>query len=141
MKLTYNEAYRLLSGLRQLERSETVKLDANVRWNIAVNIDRLTKPLGPYERTIAAKHREIRPLDPNASGNSSVAEANKIVLSANNAILAEVDVLGERQIEIKLFLFTRDDLKLAENPRITGDMIAPLARILKDFDTLEDSAE
>lgn len=123
MKLTNNAAMRLFSALRSLDTSDTVRLSGQTRLDIARNINRLLPEVEAFERAVAAKRREIKP-----------GEAN---IAANNAIVAEMEAMGAATIELKLFSLDHTKMNLDDNPRITGDMIAALVPILKDFDTME----
>lgn len=128
MKLTNYAAQRLLAALRTIDAGETIRLSGKVRLNIARNINRLISDVMVFEQASGGKQREIRP------GNDHLAENNKVV--------AELEQLRAVKIEVKLWRFTCEDLSLDDNPRITGDTIAALAPVLRNFDTLDpDEAE
>lgn len=127
MKIRIIAAQRLLGALRTIDQAETVKLPGQLRFDIARNIDRLLPDVNAYEKAIGAKHREMQ------SGPEHAA--------ANNAIIAEIEKMSEAEVDVKLRKLAHLDFRLDDNPRITGDMIASLAPILRDFDTVSDGDE
>lgn len=127
MNLTNVHAQRLLGALRTIDMSDSIKLAGQTRLDIARNINRLMPDMQAFERAVAAKRREMQP-----------GEAN---VAANNEIQAEIENMGAQEFEVKLYKLEYAKLNLDDNPRITGDTIAALAPILKDFDTMTDVAE
>lgn len=134
IELTNNQAQRLLTALRNVDGNDAIKLAGLTRLDIARNINRLFPEVGAFERMAAAQHRGIMRGD-------SVKGPSPEEVAANNKVLAELETLGQATKTYKLIALEHDKLRLDDNPRITGDMIAALAPILKDFDTMKDAAE
>lgn len=127
MKLTNKAAQRLLGALRSIDRDETVNLGGKLRLDVARNINRLMADVEAFERAIARRHRDLRP--------------GEAALDANGKIMAEIEELGDLTVEVKLYKLNHNELNLGDNKRITGEIVAALGPILRDFDDLDDGGE
>ena len=120
MKLSLGSAHSLLIGLTAVDRDEKCRIDGKTRIAIAIDINLLQPHVAAYEKVRARKLREI---------------AGEQLDSLKEAEFAAADAeLRESEFEIALKPFSIADLKLDENPRITGAMIAMLAPALNDLD-------
>jgi len=123
MKITIGTAQRLLGGLMALERDEKTKL-GEARIKIALNMVRLQPVVEAYERASQARQKQLLS---EATGNAEVALAHMQH--------GEDDAVYRAQEEsIDLKTITMADLKLSDNPRITGAMLAQIAPIISDFE-------
>lgn len=123
MKLTNLSAIRMLSSLRAIDSDQNVKLPGQIRLDIARNINRLIPEVSAYEKARNGLQRELK------AGNDAIA------VEANKTVLSDMEALGETEMDISLINLDHGQFNLDDNKRITGDMIAALAPILKDFDT------
>lgn len=124
VRLSNIAAQRILVALRGVDNNEAIKLSGMTRLDIARNINRLMPVVVDYEKVIQRRHRDMQPGDANRA--------------ANSVISADIEKVAERSGEYDLIEIEPANLRLDDNPRITGDMIAALAPILKDFDTIVD---
>lgn len=127
LKLSNADAQRMLGALRRIDENDTVKLSGPTRLDIARNINILMPHVTKFEREAGALQRGIVP-----------GEAN---LAANKEIVGNIDEMNQSKRGYKLHEMAADALRLDDNPRITGDMIASLAPILKDFDSMEQDGD
>jgi hypothetical protein len=119
MKLTLGRAQSLMIALTAVDRDEKCRLDGRTRIAIAIDINLLQPHVAAYEKVRAQKLREIM-----AEGVNPVKEAEFAAADAE---------LRESEVELALKQFALGDLKLDDNPRITGAMIAMLAPALSDL--------
>ena len=119
MKLSLGRAHSLLLGLSAVDRDEKCRIDGKTRIAIAIDINLLQPHVAAYEKVQARKLRDIagEQLDPLKEAEFAAADAE----------------LRESEVEINLKPFSIADLKLDDNPRITGAMIAMLAPVLSDL--------
>ena len=119
MKLSLGRAHSLLVGLIAVDRDEKSRIDGKTRIAIAIDINLLQPHVAAYEKVRARKLREIvgEQLDPLKEAEFAAADAE----------------LRESEFEIALKPFSIADLKLDDNPRITGAMIAMLGPVLSDL--------
>lgn len=117
VKLSNMTAQRLLIVLQRIDQNDAVKLPGLVRLDIARNINRLIPNVTAFERVLMQKQRE------------------RVAGSHNAALEQEMDELGDATAEYELYEIEPTQLKLDDNTRITGDMIAALAPVLKEFYT------
>jgi hypothetical protein len=112
-------AHSLFVALSAVDRDEKTKLDGKTRLAVAIDINLLAPHVTAYERLRGQRQREIM------EGAQS---------QLQNAVLIEADAeLREAEIEVGLKPFPVAELKLDDNPRITGAMIAMLAPVLSDL--------
>ena len=126
MKLTLGSAHSLLIALTAVDRDEKCRIDGRTRIAIAIDINLLQPPLAAYEKVRAQKLCEIM-IGAADSGGGKIDPIREAEFSAADAELRD----GE--IELNLKPFSVADLKLDDNPRITGAMIAMLAPVLSDL--------
>jgi len=122
MKIKIGTAQTLLGGLMNLEKDEKTKL-GDSRFPIAINIERLRPVVAAYES--AAQKRMAEMLE-----DSAPEERELIQLR-----FAEADAgLRDEEVEIDLKTIERKGLKLDDNTRITGAMLAQIAPMISDFE-------
>jgi hypothetical protein len=119
MKLAIGSAHSLFVALTSVDRDDKTKLDGKTRIAIAIDINLLQPHVAAYERVRGERQREIMASE---SG------------PAQGAAFVEADAqLREAEVEVALRQFATAELKLDDNPRITGAMIAMLAPVLSDL--------
>lgn len=119
------EAQRLLGALRLIDSNDTVKLSGMTRLDIARNINRLMPAVVAFEKAVGALQRDLVQKPESAD--------------ANKALAVEIVAVSEASEEHDLIALEHTALRLDDNQRITGDMIAALAPVLKDFDTVAEA--
>lgn len=129
-KLTLGQAHAVMAGLAALENIPDIKLDGATRLSIAINVNRLKPSVEAYERarlkTAAGLYAANR--KPDGSTIRSEAEVQCDALEQDAAArVQETD-------DMPLKTIAKGDLKLSENPKITGAIIAQLMPILTDID-------
>lgn len=123
VRLMNVEAQRLLGALRSVDNHDSVKLAGMTRLDIARNINRLMPAVLAFEKAVGRAQRELLPPGPDSR-------------DANNVKMVEITELSEGVEVYDLVSIEHTALRLDDNPRISGDTIAALAPILKDFDSL-----
>lgn len=121
MKLTLGTAHGLLIGMNAIDRDDKTRLAAETRMTIAININRLQPVMAAYEKARNALMIEIvgeGPITPLKEAQFAAADGG----------------LRERAEEFELKRIAKAELRLDDNPRITGGLIAMLAPILTDLD-------
>ena len=121
MKFTLGQAHALLVGLNAVDRDEKTKLGAQARLAIAININRLTPVVAAYEKARNALLIEI-------VGEGPVTQLKEARFAAADS------GLREQEEGFELRRIGKAELRLDDNPRITGALIAMLAPILTDID-------
>jgi len=124
VSLSNIEAQRMMMTLRNIDNSDSVSLSGMVRLDIARNINRLMPQVSDFERAINQLRRGV--------------QHGEVHLAANNELAEKLDEISQAAIKFNLIDLDPAALRLDDNKRITGDMIASLAPILKDFDSLAD---
>lgn len=110
-------AQRLLGALRTLDAHDSIKLAGMTRLDIARNINRMLPDVLAFEKAVGRLQREAA--DP----------------AKRDTIVADISALSEATVDFDLVGVETSALRLDDHPRITGDMIASLAPLLKDFDS------
>jgi anti-sigma28 factor (negative regulator of flagellin synthesis) len=128
MKLSVGQIHDLYLGLSMLEQAPDVKLTGDVRIRIAIDINKLKPIASAYER---ARTRTFADLQKQATGatKKSDAEVQSELVEENEKIRGE-----EHELELRTFLKT--DLRLDDNPKITGAMMAQIWPVLEQFDAV-----
>lgn len=133
-QLSNMRAQRILTSLRSIDKDDSVKFGGMVRMDIARNIDILYEKVAKFERDLGALHRGLQHCDP---GKAPTPQQ----IAANNATVEAIEKLGEVEAGYELIMIDKDLLRLDDNPRITGDMIAAIAPILRDFNSSKEAAK
>ncbi len=121
MKLTIGRAHSLLVGLNAVDRDDKTKLNGDTRLALAININRLQPIVAAYEKAR------------NAVLTETVGDGPLTALKEAQFSAADSD-LREQEEEFDLKRISKADLRLEDNPRITGGLIAMLAPMLIDLD-------
>lgn len=130
MQLTIGQIHDLYVGLTLLDRDETVKLSADVRLKLAID-QNLIKPFADaYERSrtraLADLNMTNRKLE--AKDQRSNAELEADFADANQELRAKPqDLEGVKTL-------ARVDLKLDENSKVGGGLLARLLPILEKIE-------
>lgn len=126
MKLTTGVAHDLLLGLFAIESTAETKLAGEVRMKIAIDINILKAIAGPYERARAQTYADIVT---RMGGWTKVREAglDRIV----EAEMIEADrAMRDSEQELALQTFLKSDLRLDDNPKISGAILAQIMPVL-----------
>ncbi len=110
---------RMTAALRAIDAHDAIQLDGLVRLDIARNINVLLPEVEAFARQVGREHRKIKPGNENIDSNNKVAE--------------EIEKMRARVMTFDLVPLDVGKLRLDDNKRITGEMIAALAPILTDF--------
>lgn len=121
MKLTIGKAHSLLVGLNAVDRDDKTRLNGDTRLALAININRLQPIVAAYEKARNAVLAET-------VGDGPLTAVKEAQFSA-----ADSD-LRDKEEEFDLKRISKADLRLEDNPRITGGLIAMLAPMLIDLD-------
>ncbi len=121
MKLTIGKAHSLLVGLNAVDRDDKTRLNGDTRLAFAININRLQPIVAAYEKARNAVLAET-------VGDGPLTAVKEAQFSA-----ADSD-LRDKEEEFDLKRISKADLRLEDNPRITGGLIAMLAPMLIDLD-------
>lgn len=125
MKLSLGAIHDLYVGLNMLERDEKLKLIADVRIKIAVNISRLKPLAAAYERAGARARADLQAANRELEGKAQRSDAE---LAADFADINED--LRNKVEDVDLKTFVRKDLRLDENDKIGGITLAQLLPII-----------
>lgn len=118
MKISNGDAYNLLVALNTVDQDARTKLSGTTRFAIALNINLLRPSMLAFERAREAARAPFAALAP----------------LAQQAEISKADQpLFDEELEVDLRRFTKAELRLDDNERITGQMIASLAPIIIDF--------
>jgi hypothetical protein len=123
MKLAIGTAHSLFVALSSVDRDDKTRLDGKTRIAIAIDINLLQPHVTAYERVRGQRQREI------------IGEGERVGALQNAALLEADAELREQEIEVTLKAFAVAELKLDDNVRITGAMLAMLAPVLSDLNT------
>ena len=120
MKLSLGLAHSLFVALSAVDRDEKTKLDGKTRIAIAIDLNLLQPHITAYERVRAQRLREVAGSRVDAIKEAEFAGADAELRDS------EIEVGSLKQMSIA-------ELKLDDNPRITGAMVAMLAPVLSDL--------
>jgi hydrogenase maturation factor HypF (carbamoyltransferase family) len=136
MKLTNLQAQRLLGGCSMIDKDETTKLDPEIRLALAININRLMDHVLVFQRLqeklVNQKIEERAKVSIPSMNGEAIDAVKRLTAIDEEIIVLQESTLGLENVKLKKI--TTDNLKLKENPKIKGDVIASLALIIKDFD-------
>jgi hypothetical protein len=121
MKLSIGKAHSLLVGLNAVDRDDKTKLNGDTRLALAININRLQPVVAAYEKAR------------NAVLTETVGEGPLTAVKEAQFSAADSD-LRDKEEEFDLRRIAKADLRLEDNPRITGGLIAMLAPMLIDLE-------
>jgi hypothetical protein len=123
MRLSYRETQGILIGLRRIDAVDEAKLDPEVRLRIGININRLTPTVQVFEKEVQRIQQSVAPNGKNGVDAAHILEAEKALAD-----------LADSQEDYKLKKFKLDELRLKDNPKIKGGILAQIAPLIKDFD-------
>jgi hypothetical protein len=123
MRIKVGDAYNLLIALNAIDSHPTTKLSGPTRFAFAVNINVLKPAALAFERARDLSRSGFDALD---------------ILSRQASISAADAVLTDKELELALERISKADLRIDDNERVTGQMIAALAPIIMDFDEKKD---
>lgn len=129
MKLTVGAIHDIFLALTMMDRDEGTKFSADVRFKIGINWN-LARPIAEaYER---ARNRALAGIN---AADRTLPEGTRRSDAELQADFAEADSgLRAASEDVSLRMFTRPDLKLDENLKIGGIMLARLAPIIETSD-------
>lgn len=129
MRLTIGRIHDLYAALSRLEEAPEIKLAGEVRLKVAININALRPNAEAYERTrtrsIADLYAANRGLGP--SERKTEPEIQADAMDANHA-------MREETADLELRTLLKADLRLEDNPKITGAMLAALVPIVEGIE-------
>lgn len=124
MQLTTGEIHTAYVGLTNLEQDQAVRLSGDVRMKIAIDRNRLEPIAVAYERARTRAFADLVAANREAQAKKSEAEI-QAELAEQDATLRQQD----NDVEVKTLL--RSDLRLDDNPRITGVLLSQIMPILE----------
>lgn len=120
MKLTTGRIHDLLIGLYAIENTVDTKLAGEVRLKIAININAIKPVATIYESSrTKAYHRIVK-------GTQERTEVDAAMIDADQELRAV-------EYDINVCTLVKDDLRLDDNPKITGAIVAQVMPIITDL--------
>ena len=129
MKLSIGTAHALFLGLAAIEGGADVKVSADVRLAIAINMNKLRPTAEAYERARTRSLATLYAVNRGADGRPLRCDAE---LQAD-ALDADAAMRSAESDELELRTILKADLRLADNAKITGVVLAQVAPIISDF--------
>ena len=127
--LAIGDIFNLWAALSAMERDEALKLDAETRLEVAININRLLPLATAYERARAAiapsLYREAREKMPTGYPIDKPLP-NDIEAEVNAKVIEQDQKLRERTEDVPLCLFSLAVLRIADNPKIRLSSLLPI---------------
>jgi len=135
--LNIGEIHNLFIGLSALEKDDNVKLTGAVRLKIAIDLNRCRPVAEAYETARAKMFAEI---SKRFAERIAAAEAKGPTQAKPTIAEHELErVLEDQKMRaevghVELRTLVQSDLRLEENPRITGAMIAMILPVLEGIE-------
>lgn len=129
MKFTLGQIDDAFAGLTVLNNEESIKLTSEACIKVAINSN-LLKPI--VQGHNIARFKYIAELNKKNRGLGDSEKRTNAELEADLAVWEETERAKEHDIDVRTFL--KADLRLADNPKINGGVIAKLWPILEGMD-------
>lgn len=131
--ISMGDIHNLYIGLTTLEKDESVKLTGEVRLKVAINLNRLRPYAEAYETARTKVFAEIGKRYARAAAETEgKGSAVKLTVAEHECERADEDQkLRRKEEHVELRSLLQSDLRLEENPRITGAMMALIFPILE----------
>lgn len=130
MPSTIGQIYDLYIGFTLLDRDESLKLSADTRLKLAININLLKPFAEAYERSRTRVLSDLNLVNRKlgAEEKRSEAELQADFADANEALRAATQDIDD------LKMLARTDLKLDENTKISASLLARLLCIVEKIE-------